>query len=213
MNQTFHNLDYEKQNRIINAALQEFAENGFEKASTNRIVKTAKIGKGMLFYYFQNKEELFYYLIKYSLNLANTKLLEQVDKKEPDFIERLKQIAQSKTEFHLNHPNVLNFLGNLFLTDTLEIPVHFKKRYQEMLNSRISLLYEGIDTNLFRKDIDKEKALKLIKWSIDGYQNELIAHLKNQNLTMINYDTYWEEFYELLDILKTLYYKKEEEQE
>ncbi|WP_255502547.1 TetR/AcrR family transcriptional regulator [Lysinibacillus sp. SGAir0095] len=196
----------------MNAALDEFAQNGFEKASTNQIVKNARIGKGMLFYYFQNKEELFNYLINYSFDLANTKLIEQVDRKESDFIERLKQIAHAKTEFHLTHPNVLIFLGNLFLNDNTGISDSFKNRYEQMMNSRISLLYDGIDKTLFRKDIDTEKAFKLIQWSIDGYQNELIAKLKNHNLTTINFDTYWEEFYELLDILKMLYYQNKEGQ-
>ena len=207
INDSFQNLDKEKQNRILNAALNEFAENGFEKASTNRIVKNAKIGKGMLFYYFQNKEELFSYLIHYSLDLTHNQLIQMFDKKEPDFIERLKQIAQIKIEFHVKHPAVLNFLGNLFLKDAAEMPENLKKRYEELVAIQPTLLYDGIDKTLFRNDIDTEKAFKLIQWSIDGYQNELIARLKTQNLTHINYDVYWEEFYDLLDILKTLYYK------
>lgn len=161
----------------------------------------------MLFYYFQNKEELFNYLLNYSLDLVHHQLQQQVDSKEPDFIERLKQIAQRKTAFHLKHPNILSFLGNIFLRDISEIPESFKVRYEEMMKNQHSLLYNGIDKTLFRNDIDTEKAFKLIQWSIEGYQNELIAQLKNQNLTHINYNPYFEEFYELLDILKTLYYK------
>ncbi len=207
INDSFYNLDAEKQNRILNAALNEFAENGFDKASTNRIVKNAQIGKGMLFYYFQNKEELFYYLINYSLDLASTQLIQLLNSKEPDFIERLKHIAQIKIEFHLKHPSVLSFLGNLFLKDASDIPANLRNRYQEMMAIQPSLLYEGLDTTLFRNDINTEKAFKLIQWSIEGYQNELIAQLKNQNLAQLDYDLYWEEFYELLDILKTLYYQ------
>ena len=161
----------------------------------------------MLFYYFQNKEELFNYLMGYSLDLADAQILLHVDRKESDFIERIKQIAQSKTEFHLKHPHVLSFLGNVFLKGAVEIPVSFRKRYEEMMKMQPSLMYEGIDKTLFRDDIDTEKAFKLIQWSIDGYQSELVARLKNQNLTQVNYNFYWEEFYELLDILKTLYYK------
>lgn len=48
-----------KQNRIINAALQEFAENGFEKASTNRIVKTAKLAKACSFTTFKIRRSSF----------------------------------------------------------------------------------------------------------------------------------------------------------
>ncbi|WP_234970565.1 TetR/AcrR family transcriptional regulator [Aedoeadaptatus urinae] len=39
----FNNLKPEKQKQIINAAIKEFVRNGFEKASTNEIVKRANI--------------------------------------------------------------------------------------------------------------------------------------------------------------------------
>ena len=51
------NLKKEKQDRMINAALKVFAMNGYQKASTDDIVKEAGISKGLLFHYFapQNK--------------------------------------------------------------------------------------------------------------------------------------------------------------
>jgi AcrR family transcriptional regulator len=209
INPSFHNLDSDKQKRIINAACKEFAENGFEKASTNQIVKHAGIGKGMLFYYFKNKEELYHYLIDYCLNHAIQEYFQKIDTSEPDFIERLKQAAQLKTEYHLNNPDMLNFLAALFLKDENEMPERFRKRYKEIVVLKNSKLYDNIDTTLFRNDIDTEKAFKLIRWSIEGYQQELINQLKNQNLTTLNMDPYWDEFYEYLDVLKTIFYKRE----
>ena len=41
----FLNLDKEKQDRIINAALKEFALKGYDNASTNEIVKSSEISK------------------------------------------------------------------------------------------------------------------------------------------------------------------------
>ncbi|NQD68578.1 TetR family transcriptional regulator, partial [Bacillus haikouensis] len=38
-------MNIDKQERIINAAMQEFVKAGFEKASTNEIVKEAQISK------------------------------------------------------------------------------------------------------------------------------------------------------------------------
>ena len=208
MNQSFYSLERDKQNRIINAALKEFAEYGYDKASTNHIVKNAEIGKGMLFYYFKNKEELYHYLINYCLEVLVNEFLARIDTNEPDFIERLKQTAQIKTEFLLNYPNILYFLGSLFLKD--QIPEKFENRYEEIMRMRNSKFYDNIDISLFRNDVDTKKAFKLIRWSIEGYQNELINQFKNQNLTTLDLDSYWDEFYEYLDVLKTTFYKNEE---
>lgn len=46
----FINLEAEKRERIINAALKEFAQKGYDKASTNEIIKEAGISKGSLFF-------------------------------------------------------------------------------------------------------------------------------------------------------------------
>jgi len=46
INFQFDKLKPEKRERIINAALKEFARNGYEKASTNEIIKEAEIAKG-----------------------------------------------------------------------------------------------------------------------------------------------------------------------
>ena len=45
MYSAFEQLESEKKSHIINAALKEFAKNGYEKASTNNIVKEARISK------------------------------------------------------------------------------------------------------------------------------------------------------------------------
>ena len=51
----FLKLNPEKKKRILEAAYNEFSRNTYDNASTNRIVKEAGIGKGMLFFYFNTK--------------------------------------------------------------------------------------------------------------------------------------------------------------
>jgi AcrR family transcriptional regulator len=46
---TFLNLDSKKQERILNAAVDEFAGHGFEGASINTLVRTVGISKGSIF--------------------------------------------------------------------------------------------------------------------------------------------------------------------
>lgn len=51
----FENLPEGKRLRILNAAAREFAQSGYDGASTNRIVEYAGIAKGALFHYFKDK--------------------------------------------------------------------------------------------------------------------------------------------------------------
>lgn len=206
----FDGLDKKKQKRIVNAALEEFAERGYQEASTNRIVKAAGIGKGMLFYYFQNKQTLYHYLLTDSLDIMLDDFLEKINMNETDFIERLYQIARIKLKLFIEHPHVINFLGTFMLAQEDNLPIDIAEKYQRLQTIGYSKMYEGIDRNLFRSDIDVEKAFQLIRWGIEGYQEELKIRLKGKKFNAVDMEAYWDEFFQYLVLLKTVFYQKGE---
>lgn len=55
----FHKLSEEKKARILTVATEEFAESGFEGASYNRIIERAGLSKGAMYYYFDDKTDLY----------------------------------------------------------------------------------------------------------------------------------------------------------
>jgi len=55
----FRKLDAEKREALLAAAGEEFAEKGFEGASLNRVIEAAGFSKGSLYYYFEDKEDLY----------------------------------------------------------------------------------------------------------------------------------------------------------
>ena len=55
----FDNLDPDKQERLFEAAADEFSDHGFEGASLNRIIDRAGMSKGSLYYYFNDKSDLY----------------------------------------------------------------------------------------------------------------------------------------------------------
>ncbi|AQQ51843.1 TetR/AcrR family transcriptional regulator [Planococcus lenghuensis] len=204
----FESLEPDKQQRILAAALAEFAENGFAQASTNRIVKAAEVGKGILFYYFQSKKGLYEYLVNYSLDVMLEHYLKRIDETEPDFIERLRQAAQAKMETYIKYRHVFSFMATVMLQKDSALPAHLETRLGEMTALAYEKLYSGIDRNRFRAGIDVEKAFQLIRWSIEGYQNDLTKQLEGKKLSEIDLNPYWEEFYGYLDVLKESFYEK-----
>ena len=59
---TFYNLKEEKQQRILDAAVREVGNNGYEKASVTRIVKDAGIATGSFYQYFEDMDDLVVYI-------------------------------------------------------------------------------------------------------------------------------------------------------
>ena len=56
MAQLFSSLPDEKQQQILDAAAEVFSREDYKRASTDDIAARAGISKGLLFYYFKNKE-------------------------------------------------------------------------------------------------------------------------------------------------------------
>lgn len=61
--ETFQNLSQQKKERIIHAALTEFSAHPFNEASITNIVKNADISRGSFYQYFDNKENLYQFLV------------------------------------------------------------------------------------------------------------------------------------------------------
>ncbi|PTM57837.1 TetR/AcrR family transcriptional regulator [Desmospora activa] len=203
---TFESLEEEKRQRILNAALQEFAEKGFDEASTNTIVKQANIGKGMLFYYFKNKQTLYDYLVDYAITTVDEQYVQKIDMDNRDFIDRLQDTAKKKLACYNEYPHLFTFLGNVSLNEMTLLKKDLHDRMLSLQQLAQSKMYDNIDLTRFRADVDVEKALQLMKWAIEGYQQQLMQTFQAQSITKIDFSPYWDEFDEYLAVLKTSFY-------
>ena len=66
----FAKLDADKQQAILSAAMGEFATHGYERASFNRIIDQAGVSKGAMYYYFDDKEDLFNTVVRQVMDQA-----------------------------------------------------------------------------------------------------------------------------------------------
>jgi AcrR family transcriptional regulator len=60
----FEKLDPDRRQRLLQAAAQEFAAEGFEGASLGRIAEGAGVSKPALYYYFEDKADLFVTVVR-----------------------------------------------------------------------------------------------------------------------------------------------------
>ncbi|MEW6241955.1 MAG: TetR/AcrR family transcriptional regulator, partial [Chloroflexota bacterium] len=102
---TFFNLPEEKREKIVNAAVEEFAEYGLENASTNRIVKNSGIAKGSFYQYFEDKQDVFMHLLK----VLEREKVEFFKDKHPsstnmDTFQYFRWIIKTGMELNTSHP-------------------------------------------------------------------------------------------------------------
>ena len=103
--QTFFNLSKSKQQRIIDAAMEEFAAHPYLKTSINRIIEQADISKGSFYQYFKNKKDLYKYIIDQATD-TKMKFLEQKlqDYQKLDFFDLLRELFIAGIQFKREYP-------------------------------------------------------------------------------------------------------------
>lgn len=101
---TFFNLDQQKRDAITAAALEEFASQTYNEASVNRIVEKSGISKGSLYQYFEDKKDLYLYLIEVCGQKKLSYLQQQPRAVFEDFFEGFKTMMLQGTVFSLQHP-------------------------------------------------------------------------------------------------------------
>lgn len=83
---TFLNLSQEKKNKILKAANKEFARVPIEQVSIKNIVEDAGIARGSFYQYFEDKEDLFDYIMKIKMGNMENKLNQMIEKENGNII-------------------------------------------------------------------------------------------------------------------------------
>lgn len=192
---------------IINAALKEFAQRGYEEASTNRIAKGAGMSKALMFHYVKSKEELLLMLLDYCRRTIAEDYLNKMDLQEKDIFTRLLQSYTLQTELMKKNPWIFDFTNLKIETNSAAI----NQKIAAMAKTQQSLcadkLFVSIDESKFRPELDIERSKQLILWGNIGFTNEILAELKNTDYEQIDYQTISTKLTQYLDDLKTVFYR------
>lgn len=162
----FNELPEDKKQRITQAALEEFAANRFDDASTNTIVKNCGISKGSLFKYFESKEDLYFYLT----DTVAAKMAQETEgmiKDLPeDVFERIAAYSAIEISYYTEHPAEGKLLINLASERDNNIAEKIEARYGDRSQDIYGQLIEGTGLDKSRSDI--------LKWVLECFNKEFL---------------------------------------
>ena len=183
MYENFEKIPAEDQQRILNACIEEFAQNGYQQASTNAIVKRAGIPKGTLFYFFGNKKDLYLYILDHAIRQFAARYTELAGDMPTDLFERLLHRGWVKFQFAAEEPVLFRLFYDAFINTPDEIQAELRSRSGGYATASVGLLTEGLDLSKFREDVDVEKAVALIQLTLDGLMNKYLDAFKKMDPT------------------------------
>ncbi len=173
----------EKKELIMNSALQLFAEKGYENSSISNIAKAASISKGLMYNYFESKEELLIAVINRGMDEMfgdfdqnNDGILEpeeleffinkmfEILKKERRFWKLYFQIALQPSVFKFFEPKIDEIYQSMFKM----LGVYFEKMGYE--NPQVEMLLFGAMLD----GVGIDYVMKPDLFPVDLIKNELI---------------------------------------
>ncbi len=211
MKQIYQQVPEEKRKKILHAAIAEFAEQGYDKASTNRIIREASISKGLLFHYFGSKKHLFLATFDYCVNQYTNeinKLIPPLPNLPADFFDRIIYRVEFKFRYFLQQPTMYSFLLTAFDELLKKFPDEAEKRLKNFEKISLSFMFEGIDRSKFRPDLDIDKAISFIFLSLNAFTQQWIKRFAEyQEKGIDRWDEVLNEYKLMLDIFKRGVYK------
>ncbi len=202
MNEKFFTLAKDKQQRIINAAIEEFAKDHYKYVNTEKIALKAGISKGLLFHYFKNKQTLYNYIVDYAINILNDEM-ENFNYQSNDFFELMKELCYETLNLLEKYPYLLALISQIYLEkdDNVKevVKAHLSNQEKDYFGDYLKL----VDLSKFKEDIDVMELFYFWFYAADGYLRTW------QNIEQVDYNLFIEKVIKWLDILKQNSYRKE----
>lgn len=199
----FENLHEDKKQTILKACIHEFADKGYDKASTNSIIKEAAISKGILFHYFKNKQGLFLYILDYCIQ----KMLEEFDKypltETRDIFQRLSELGVIKLKIANDYPYIVKLFMEALLNSPQDMRTQIEQKYIQASRESMPMFFKDIDYSRFRRGVETSKAIEIIMLFLGALGEKYLKEYKGREQDMFqNYDKIMAEYVEYLEILK-----------
>jgi len=110
---TFFNLPPAKREAIEKEAIREFAQNPFEHASLSRIVGRCGIAKGSMYQYFEDKLDLYLYIVELAY-AEKRRYVRRAFEIEGDIFEVLRAYYRQSLLFSQEHPDLHKVTRNFW---------------------------------------------------------------------------------------------------
>jgi len=181
----FLSLPQEKQNRIVDAAMNLFGEVGYKKAYISEIAATAGISKALVFHYFGSKKGLYSYLVYYTGKIIMTEAQQARDTANKDFFERVAITIRFRLSIKNRYPAMNTFIDSVFNEDEPEVAADIDRLNAIATDMHSKVEVTPTEADSFKTTIDPAQVVTLVEKYIEGIiyswnGKDTVDHIMNE---------------------------------
>ncbi len=203
MNEKFFQLPVEKQEKIINAGYHVFAGNSYKKSPMSEIAGAAGISKSLLFYYFQNKRELYLFLWNKCAEISIQCLTDFECYDREDLFEMMYRGTQAKMYIMRKYPDMARFVIKAFYEKDPAVCQDIQDSYRKCMDFKANKSLLKLDPEKFIPGLDLQMMYQEMYWASEGYLWEMLQRGE------LDVDQVEKDFIRMIDFWKSVYLRKE----
>jgi len=155
--------------QILETAQPLFLQHGFNKVSINQITDAIGISKKTLYKYYESKEALVLRIIEKNIRDAALQMNKLHSSSKINYIEKMEKLMSISMDFFLKFSEV-------FMQDIIKYMPDILGKFEESSRVLIRdnftiLLKQGMEANIFRKDLDVDIFIDFYFFTIQKIQN------------------------------------------
>lgn len=179
----FFAIGYDKQLRIIDASLKEFSSHLYNDSSINQIIREANISRGSFYKYFEDKEDLYFYIINQVINETAHAFVKDFTKDEPfDIFTVYKELFKFNLKM-MSDEKYKAFFENLYLSMNYSIQQRLKLIFEEIRNELLNhQMIDVINSSGYEKKYFFELMNILELISRDLLMIKIANHMDDQSI-------------------------------
>ncbi|ENI8405070.1 TetR/AcrR family transcriptional regulator [Listeria monocytogenes] len=192
----------EKRLKILEAAMEEFTEKGYQAASTNKICAKAGVSKGLIFHYFGSKEKLYVAAVSYAVDFA-TKEVRLEGEYWADFVEMAIWSTKMKLDFNRKYPAVFGLIMQAYGNPPVELKGKLDGFFDKAIERSEAQMNQVLSEMKLKKDVNMDAARKVMAALFKHITETSTVYLQSHpNATMEDFVPLAKDFTEMMRIVE-----------
>jgi AcrR family transcriptional regulator len=153
--QTFFNLPKDKQDKIMDAVLDELSIHDYESFNISNIIRQTQMARGSFYQYFLDKDDLYTYFYTY-IGELKFKFYGPLFDPHTDIslMDRLYEIFEKGLVFRVQYPKLVAVSRKMMLSNKYLDDPSYQKGYDMAIDLYAAFIENDIKNKIIRPDID-----------------------------------------------------------
>lgn len=178
-----------KEQAMLHAAMQLFAQSGYRETKTADVVTAAGVSKGLLFHYFNNKAGVYEACYDTAATFFYTMIDHSIWTESQDLTAMVVNATKYKMEIQLKYPIEFGFLMRAY-TEMNQLPeplgTKLKTKVSKDFSTNVGLMNPVVDRLPLRQGVEREDVILLLNTFLQGenalIQSEISKHPEWQTI-------------------------------